>query len=191
MARPRQGRPPAGQSANRVRIEATAQSGRVAFRSPNARRSAGSLTGAPALSTQCPALAQQSVRRRGERSGRAVQLPPRKNYPSAGKVTRDDPNEAYVSPRHPSRDRHLRRRAAYAGLLRWCPRVATPQTDRRHATQRAGDIGQPPTLLLLHGTDGRERDSLALGKLLAPDAALLSPRGKVSEHGHPCLPPAG
>jgi len=43
----------------------------------------------------------------------------------------------------------------------------------------------PITLLLLHGTGGNENDLLGLGSELLPNAALLSPRGKVLENGMP------
>ena len=45
--------------------------------------------------------------------------------------------------------------------------------------------GPGVTLLLLHGTGGNEDDLIPLGKQLLPEAAILSPRGQVSEHGAP------
>ncbi len=42
-----------------------------------------------------------------------------------------------------------------------------------------------PPLLLLHGTGGNENDMVPLGHAIAPGAALLSPRGNVSEAGMP------
>src|SRR4051794_30093164 len=53
-----------------------------------------------------------------------------------------------------------------------------------HRFEPASVAGRPP-VLLLHGTGGDENDLLPLGKMIAPGAALLSPRGKVLEHGMP------
>ncbi len=41
------------------------------------------------------------------------------------------------------------------------------------------------TLLLLHGTGGDESDLIPLGRELDPNAALVSPRGKILENGMP------
>lgn len=45
--------------------------------------------------------------------------------------------------------------------------------------------GSDRVLLLLHGTGGDESDMLPLGREFDPDAAVLSPRGKVLENGMP------
>jgi phospholipase/carboxylesterase len=54
----------------------------------------------------------------------------------------------------------------------------------QHRFVLAKGPGQQP-LLLLHGTGGDENDLVPLGEMLAPGAALISPRGKVLEHGMP------
>lgn len=48
-----------------------------------------------------------------------------------------------------------------------------------------GNRLEAPPLLLLHGTGGDESDLLSLGSAVSPGSALLSPRGKVLEHGMP------
>ncbi|MGY3606915.1 MULTISPECIES: alpha/beta hydrolase [unclassified Bradyrhizobium] len=57
----------------------------------------------------------------------------------------------------------------------------TPFVYRFEPAERAG----APPLLLLHGTGGDESDLLELGRMLSPDSALLSPRGRVLENGMP------
>src|ERR671926_467338 len=49
----------------------------------------------------------------------------------------------------------------------------------------AGGTSDAPTLLLLHGTGGGENSLVQIGKQLAPNAGILSPRGKVLENGMP------
>jgi phospholipase/carboxylesterase len=53
-----------------------------------------------------------------------------------------------------------------------------------HRFEPSKQRGTPP-LLLLHGTGGDENDLLQLGEMVSPGSALLSPRGKVLEHGMP------
>lgn len=63
----------------------------------------------------------------------------------------------------------------------------TGQTSGLDAIHRfvPGSDASGPTLLLLHGTGGSEDDLLPLGPMVAPGAALLSPRGRVLENGMP------
>jgi phospholipase/carboxylesterase len=51
-----------------------------------------------------------------------------------------------------------------------------------HRFERGARPASQP-LLILHGTGGNEDDLVPLGKMIAPGAPLLSPRGKVLEHG--------
>src|SRR5712691_4924609 len=52
-------------------------------------------------------------------------------------------------------------------------------------TFQASATTDAATLLLLLGTGGNERDLLPVASMLAPDAGVLSPRGKVLERGMP------
>lgn len=52
-----------------------------------------------------------------------------------------------------------------------------------HRFVPAEPAGDGTTVLVLHGTGGDENDLLPLARELFPRAALLSPRGKVSERG--------
>ncbi|WP_226527427.1 alpha/beta hydrolase [Metabacillus niabensis] len=48
-----------------------------------------------------------------------------------------------------------------------------------------GKDKQAPTLLLLHGTGGNEKDLLPIAEMIAPDASVLGVKGNVSENGMP------
>src|SRR5688572_9300260 len=63
------------------------------------------------------------------------------------------------------------------------PSAADPEFIHRFIASPSGKSTR--TLLLLHGTGGDENDLLPLGESLDPDAAILSPRGKVLERGMP------
>jgi len=63
--------------------------------------------------------------------------------------------------------------------------MTTQQLDFIHRFIPAPAGGSATTLLLLHGTGGDEHNLLDLGRILDPQAALLSPRGQVLEQGMP------
>lgn len=55
--------------------------------------------------------------------------------------------------------------------------------SHHHYFFQPGTDTSAPSLLLLHGTGGNERDLVPLAQRLSPHSALLSPRGNVSERG--------
>jgi predicted esterase len=57
--------------------------------------------------------------------------------------------------------------------------------ELRHVHNFIPATGGDAVLLMLHGTGGDENDLVPLGRALRPDAAILSPRGNVLEHGMP------
>jgi phospholipase/carboxylesterase len=63
----------------------------------------------------------------------------------------------------------------------------TPSNKKEARTGGGRAKGRTPhvTLLLLHGTGGNEEDLIPLGYEIAPDSAILSPRGQVLENGMP------
>ena len=60
----------------------------------------------------------------------------------------------------------------------------TAVSDFIHIFEPPSDRGAP-ILLLLHGTGSNEQGLLPLAEVLAPNAGVLSPRGKVLERGMP------
>ena len=55
-----------------------------------------------------------------------------------------------------------------------------PDLGFEHVYRPGADPGAP-TLLLLHGTGGNEHDLLPIAEMIAPQAGVLSPRGRVLE----------
>ena len=54
-----------------------------------------------------------------------------------------------------------------------------------HLFVPAEEAASGETLIVLHGTGGDENDLIGIGQATAPGAAILSPRGNVSENGAP------
>ena len=54
-----------------------------------------------------------------------------------------------------------------------------------HRVVPAKNSSSAETLVVLHGTGGDENDLIGIGQAIAPDAAIVSPRGNVLEAGAP------
>jgi predicted esterase len=63
--------------------------------------------------------------------------------------------------------------------------VTNPDLGFIHRWEPADEPGRGTTLLVLHGTGGNENDLVPLARELMPSAAILSPRGKITERGMP------
>src|SRR5688500_3857650 len=85
---------------------------------------------------------------------------------------------------HPSADARARSPLDNPGESRMTT-ASTSTLGFTHRFVRGTGATAGTTLLLLHGTGGDENDLLPLGEALLPGASMLSPRGKVLEHGMP------
>src|SRR5437762_2907175 len=65
------------------------------------------------------------------------------------------------------------------------PQCMTEDLGFIHRFLPAPDAASGETLLVLHGTGGDENDLIGIGQVVAPGAAILSPRGNVLENGAP------
>ena len=63
--------------------------------------------------------------------------------------------------------------------------MSQPDLGFVHRWEPAPENARGTTLLVLHGTGGNENDLARLARDQLPDAAILSPRGKVTERGMP------
>jgi phospholipase/carboxylesterase len=73
----------------------------------------------------------------------------------------------------------LRKNSNDNGNLRFIHRFIPAEHSRKD-----GEV-KSHVLLLLHGTGGNEEDLIPIGKMISPESAILSPRGKVLENGMP------
>jgi predicted esterase/catechol 2,3-dioxygenase-like lactoylglutathione lyase family enzyme len=89
---------------------------------------------------------------------------------------------AWLEPRRAAIERHLPPIQIRSGMQQ---ESAAPALSFIHRFISANEVDRAPTLLLLHGTGGNEDDLVEIGRLLLPEAHLLSPRGRVTEHGMP------
>jgi predicted esterase len=63
--------------------------------------------------------------------------------------------------------------------------TSTTSSEKGEGNDKSKIKSPPPTLLLLHGTGGNERDLIPLGRRIYPNSSIISPRGKVLEQGMP------